>query len=59
MRQARPDAIYTDDAPGTLRFSHETPEAHARDRDSSGKPLSPQAEKRLHTQYVSRAKDLG
>ena len=59
MRQARLDALYTDDARGTLRFSHENPEIQALYRDFYGKPLSPKAEKMLHTQYVSRAKDLG
>lgn len=59
MRQARIDALYTDDARGTLRFSHENPEIQALYRDFYGKPLSAKAEKMLHTQYASRAKDLG
>ena len=57
--QARLDALYTDDARGTLRFSHENPEIQALYRDFYGKPLSAKAEKMLHTQYASRAKDLG
>ena len=40
MRQARLDALYTDDARGTLRFSHENPEIQALYRDFYGKPLS-------------------
>ena len=59
MRQARIAALSTDDARGTLRFSHENPEIQALYRDFYGKPLSAKAEKMLHTQYASRAKDLG
>ena len=59
MRQARIDALYADDAKGTLRFCHENPEIQALYRDFYGQPLSEKAEKFLHTTYTSRAADLG
>ena len=58
-RQARIDALYADDAKGTLRLCHENPEIVALYKDFYGQPLSEKAEKFLHTTYVSRAADLG
>lgn len=59
MRQARIDALYAEDARGTLRLCHENPEIQALYRDFYGAPLSEKAKRFLHTAYVSRAADLG
>ena len=59
IRQSRIDALYQKDSSMPLRFSHGNPdiiEAYSRYYE---KPLSPAAERLLHTSYRDRAGDLG
>jgi ferredoxin hydrogenase len=58
IRQARIDALYTQDESMTQRCSHDNPEIKEIYASFYGKPLSPLAERLLHTGYHSRAGDL-
>jgi len=59
IRNARIAALYKKDASMTLRFCHENPDIKAVYEQFYGKPLSPLAERYLHTSYYSRSDDLG
>lgn len=59
IRNARIAALYTKDSGMTLRCSHDNPEIKALYEQYYQKPLSPLAERLLHTSYYSRSADLG
>jgi ferredoxin hydrogenase len=59
VRKARIDALYGKDRNMPLRFSHDNPEIIAVYKEHYEKPLSPAAERMLHTTYHSRSSDLG
>ena len=58
VRKARISSIYTRDHEMKERFSHENKEIVELYKNFYGKPLSPLAERMLHTAYVDRSKDL-
>ena len=58
VRKARISSIYTRDHEMKERFSHENKEIVELYNNFYGKPLSPLAERMLHTAYVDRSKDL-
>jgi len=59
IREARIDALYKKDSAMELRFSHENPDIKAVYQQYYEKPLSPLAERMLHTSYHDRSDDLG
>jgi len=59
IRGARIASLYTKDDAMSLRFSHENPDIKTVYKHHYEKPLSPLAERLLHTSYSSRSKDLG
>ncbi|MDR0513154.1 MAG: [FeFe] hydrogenase, group A [Treponema sp.] len=59
IRKARIKALYSKDSEMTLRCSHDNPEIKAVYNDFYEKPLSPRAERLLHTSYHDRSADLG
>lgn len=59
IRMARISALYDKDKEMTLRFCHENPEIKKLYREFYDAPLSPLAEKMLHTSYTDRSADLG
>ena len=58
-RNARISSLYQKDSDMSLRFSHENPDIKAVYAEQYGKPLSPMAERLLHTSYRDRSEDLG
>jgi ferredoxin hydrogenase len=58
IRKARMAALYAKDDSMTLRCSHDNPEIKEIYNSFYAKPLSPLAERLLHTNYHSRAEDL-
>jgi len=58
-RNARIGSLYQKDSGMSLRFSHENPDIKAVYEQQYGKPLSPMAERLLHTSYHDRSGDLG
>jgi len=59
IRKARIAALYKKDGDMQLRFSHENLDIRAAYVRHYEKPLSPIAERLLHTSYYDRSKDLG
>ena len=59
IRKSRIAALYKKDSSMSLRFSHENPDIKAVYKRYYGKPLSPLAERLLHTSYHDRSDDLG
>ena len=59
IRKARIGALYEKDSGMALRYSHENPDIIAAYEKQYRKPLSPLAEKLLHTSYRDRSGDLG
>ena len=59
IREARIVALYQKDKEMPLRFSHENPEIKAVYEKYYENPLSPLAERLLHTAYTNRSSDLG
>lgn len=59
LRSERIAGLYKRDAGMKLRLSHENEEIKALYAEVYGKPLSPLAEKLLHTMYIDRSADLG
>jgi len=59
VRAARMKSLYQKDKTMSLRFSHENPEIKAVYAKHYDKPLSPVAERLLHTRYTDRSNDLG
>ena len=59
IRNARIEALYQKDSEMSLRFSHENPDIKAVYAQYYEKPLSPLAERLLHTEYRDRSGDLG
>ena len=59
IREARIAALYQKDKEIPLRFSHENPEIKAVYEKYYENPLSPLAERLLHTAYTNRSSDLG
>jgi ferredoxin hydrogenase len=57
--KARIAALYSKDREMQLRFSHENPAIKTVYEKHYEKPLSPLAERLLHTSYVDRCSDLG
>ena len=58
VRKARISSLYTRDHELKEKFSHENKEIVELYSSFYGKPLSPLAERMLHTAYVDRSKDL-
>jgi hypothetical protein len=59
VRRARIKALYDMDRSMEMRSSYENPEIQALYKNFYDKPLSPIAERLLHTHYHSRESDLG
>jgi len=59
MVEARIGSLYKRDAEMQIRKSHENPELKQLYKEFYGKPLSPLAEKMLHTSYSDRSSLLG
>lgn len=59
IRKARVEALYKKDREMPLRCSHDNPDIKQLYDRFYGKPLSPIAERLLHTEYVNRSRDLG
>lgn len=59
IRQKRIDSLYEKDRHMSVRLSHENPQIKALYKKYYGKPLSPLAERMLHTSYRDRSSDLG
>ncbi|MEG1981880.1 MAG: [FeFe] hydrogenase, group A [Clostridia bacterium] len=59
IRKKRVASLYKKDADMVLRKSHENEEIITLYKEFYGKPLSPLAEKMLHTKYFNKNKDLG
>jgi len=59
IRKARIAALFKKDSDMTLRFSHDNPDIIAVYKEQYDKPLSPVAERMLHTGFYSRSNDLG
>ena len=59
IRKARINSLYEKDSKMTLRTSHDNPDIKAVYERYYEKPLSPLAERLLHTVYYSRSNDLG
>ncbi|MCL2588287.1 MAG: [FeFe] hydrogenase, group A [Oscillospiraceae bacterium] len=59
IRRARIEALYKKDSEMTLRFCHENPDIKAVYEHYYENPLSPLAERLLHTAYDDRSGDLG
>lgn len=55
VRKARINGLYTKDDSMTIRKSHENPDIKQVYAEFYGKPLSPLAEKMLHTMYIDRS----
>lgn len=56
IRRKRAAALYTDDAKDKLRNSHDNPVIKKVYKEFLGKPLSPTAEKLLHTTFKKKSK---
>ncbi len=54
LREARADALYSEDEKKTVRLSHENPQIKQIYKNFLEKPLSKKAHKLLHTNYVPR-----
>ena len=59
MRQARMDALFAGEARRKVRLAHENPIVKTLYQTRLGKPGSEAARTVLHTNYTSRARDLG
>lgn len=59
LRKKRIESLYDRDRTMNLRLSHENEEIKQLYKEFYGKPLSPLAEKMLHTTYTDRSADLG
>lgn len=59
IRRARIQALYDKDAAMTVRYSHENPDIWKVYEEYYIKPLSPLAERLLHTAYQDRSNTLG
>ncbi|NCB63965.1 MAG: hydrogenase [Clostridia bacterium] len=59
VRASRAKGLYDSDAADGVRLSHENPDIVRVYQEFYGKPLSPLAERLLHTAYTDRSADLG
>lgn len=59
VRNARIASLYAKDSSMNLRYSHENPDIKKVYEGYYEEPLSPLAEKLLHTSYIDRSSDLG
>lgn len=59
VRMARISSLYSKDKEMELRLCHENPEIQKLYHEFYDAPLSPLAEKMLHTSYIDRSADLG
>lgn len=59
VRNARIASLYAKDSSMELRYSHENPDIRQVYETYYEKPLSPLAERLLHTDYADRSSDLG